>query len=114
MIAGTLAVALAGCDGASTTKVPPLSPEPAVSPPAYGAVGSGPVVVVLALDMQDTLYNSTTTAGITQGLVAAGYKVVSLDLPCQGADADPSQPDPLSCWAARIASGDRDLFLRFC
>ena len=81
--------------------------------PAYKVIGSGPLVVVLAMDMQETLYESATTDTIVPRLLSAGYSVMSLDLPCHGADAEPGM-QPLVCWAQRIAAGDRDIFLNFC
>jgi pimeloyl-ACP methyl ester carboxylesterase len=81
--------------------------------PAHEVIGSGPLVVVLAMGMQDTLYNSATTHTLVPRLLSAGYSVMSLDLPCHGADAEPGV-EPLDCWAQRIAAGDEDVFLRFC
>lgn len=81
--------------------------------PSYEVIGSGPIVVVLAMDMQDTLYNSATTDTLVPRLLSAGYSVMSLDLPCHGADAE-AGVQPLDCWAQRIANGDEEIFLRFC
>jgi pimeloyl-ACP methyl ester carboxylesterase len=118
-----MSLVLSACGGSSGTApagtadplVQPLAVEPVVTTtPTYGAIGSGPVVVVLALDMYNTLYNSAKTSGFVPELVKERYTVVSLDLPCHGADAEPGQTDPLTCWAQRIAAGDSDIFLRFC
>jgi alpha-beta hydrolase superfamily lysophospholipase len=81
--------------------------------PAYEVIGSGPLVVVLAVDMKETLYNPMTTDGIVPRLLSAGYSVMSLDLPCHGADAQPGVV-PLDCWARQIAAGDNEIFLNFC
>jgi len=35
-----------------------------------------------------------------------GWNVVSLDLPCHGADRRPGEPEGLSGWAARLAAGE--------
>ena len=106
---------LASCGGAgSTIPVQPLAAMPKAGKlPAYEVIGSGPIVVVLAVDMQETLYDSATTGTIVPRLLNAGYSVMSLDLPCHGADAEPGV-QPLDCWAQRIAAGDKDIFLNFC
>ena len=105
---------LAACGGGASTSLRPLAALPKVDKlPAYKVIGSGPLVVVLAMDMQETLYESTTTDTIVPRLLSAGYSVMSLDLPCHGADAEPGV-QPLVCWAQRIAAGDRDIFLNFC
>jgi pimeloyl-ACP methyl ester carboxylesterase len=94
--------------------VQPLAPLPKVDKlPTYKVIGSGPLVVVLAMDLQETLYDSGTTDTIVPRLLSAGYSVMSLDLPCHGADAEPGV-QPLVCWAQRIAAGDKDIFLSFC
>ena len=111
----TLLALLTACGGDSSK--PPARPLPAMPAadvlPAYEIIGSGPIVVVLAMDMQATLYNSATTDTIVPRLLSAGYSVMSLDLPCHGADAEPGV-QPLDCWAQRIAAGDQDIFLSFC
>jgi hypothetical protein len=81
--------------------------------PAYDVIGSGPLVVVLAMDMQQTLNNAPTTDGMVSRLLSAGFSVMSLDLPCHGADAEVGV-QPLDCWAQRIAAGNNALFLDFC
>jgi pimeloyl-ACP methyl ester carboxylesterase len=108
-------VLLTACVGSSS---PPLVQRlPALPPvdklPVYKVIGSGPIVVVLAMDMQRTLYDSATTDTLVPRLLSAGYSVMSLDLPCHGADEEPGVP-PLDCWARRIAAGNEDLFLSFC
>jgi pimeloyl-ACP methyl ester carboxylesterase len=49
-------------------------------------------------------------------LVSAGYKLLALDLPCHGADADPAflPLEQLKCWRKRIEAGDSQIFTRFC
>ena len=110
-----LLILLTACGGdSSTSPVQPLPALPTVDElPAYEVIGSGPMVVVLATAMQETLYDSATTDTIVLRLLSAGYSVMSLDLPCHGADAEPGV-QPLDCWARRIAAGDQDIFLSFC
>jgi pimeloyl-ACP methyl ester carboxylesterase len=116
LTASTIILALlTACGGGSSTiLVKPLAAMPKVDKlPAYAVIGSGPIVVVLALDMQETLHDSATTDTIVPRLLSAGYSAVSLDLPCHGADAEPGV-QPLDCWAQRIAAGNKDIFLSFC
>lgn len=106
---------LTACGGSSSSSQSPTLPEvpPVGELPAYEVIGSGPLVVVLAMSMQDTLYSSATTHTLVPRLLSAGYSVMSLDLPCHGADAELGM-EPLDCWAERISGGDEDIFLRFC
>jgi len=109
-----LALLTACGGGGSTIPVKPLAALPKAGKlPAYEVIGSGPLVVVLAVDMQETLHDSATTDTIVPRLLSAGYSAMSLDLPCHGADAEPGV-QPLDCWAQRIAAGDKDIFLNFC
>jgi hypothetical protein len=104
---------LTGCNDPDSR----LTPLPTVSPPAYKLVGSGPIVILLASDIEDTLV-TTGPYDYLPRLNAAGFAVLTMDLPCHGANADHSSPavldDPLLCWAVHIAHGDRDIFLSFC
>lgn len=111
---------LAACGGGESVQgtVKPLAAEPVVTvAPAYEAAGdpSGPTVIVLATNMHDTLdpRQDAVTGGVSGHLERAGFNVVSVDLPCHGADGTPDV-SPLSCWAIRISSGDDQLFTRFC
>jgi hypothetical protein len=110
-----LSAVLAACgDVTSTVQVQPLATLPKVDKlPVYKIIGTGPLVVALAMDLQETLYDPGTTDTIVPRLLSAGYSVMSLDLPCHGADAQPGV-QPLDCWAQRIAAGDKDIFLDFC
>jgi alpha-beta hydrolase superfamily lysophospholipase len=103
-----------GSGGGPTPHVQTLPVPPKIYKlPSYEMIGSGPIVVVLAMDMYQTLYNVPTTDAIVSRLLSAGYSVMSLDLPCHGADAEPGV-QPLDCWAQRIAAGNTDIFLSFC
>src|SRR4249920_912223 len=75
-----LLILLTACGGdSSTTPVQPLPALPTVDElPAYEVIGSGPMVVVLATAMQETLYDSATTDTIVLRLLSAGYSVMSL------------------------------------
>jgi hypothetical protein len=114
-VSAMLLALLTACGVVSTTlPVQPLAALPKIDKlQAYQVIGSGPIVVVLAIDMENTLYNSATTDTIVPRLLSAGYSVMSLDLPCHGADAEPGVL-PVDCWAQRIAAGDKDIFLNFC
>jgi hypothetical protein len=85
--------------------------------PAYKLVGSGPIVIVLSTTIAESLATSGPYEYVTR-LNAAGYSALSMDLPCEGANADHSSravlDDPLYCWAVRIAKGDWDMFANFC
>lgn len=70
----------------------------------------GPLVVLLAMDGHSTLHGSIVR--VPQDLSAAGFSLMSLDLPCHGAD-DAGVP-PLQCWRQRIEQGDQDIFRSFC
>lgn len=122
LICSLALLAIAGCDAGTTGSATPtteaLQALPQVSTPAYTLEGSGPIVVVLAGNMADTLISFGAYDYSTR-LKAAGFSILTLDLPCHGLDADHSSnkalnADPLLCWATRIASGDRDIFLKFC
>jgi pimeloyl-ACP methyl ester carboxylesterase len=97
--AALVLVLLAGCKEGSE------APEP-VQP-----VQSQPVVILLAMDSQNTLYG-TSMGNVPKDLDAAGFKLMSFDLPCHGSDAE--QLPPLDCWRRRLEAGDVDLFVRFC
>lgn len=70
----------------------------------------GPLVVLLAMSAHSTLHGSMVR--VPDDLSAAGFSLMSLDLPCHGAD-DTGLP-PLQCWRQRIERGDMDIFGRFC
>lgn len=64
-----------------------------------------PTLVLLATTGADTL--STEPYCRTGCLLhARGWNVVSLDLPCHGADVRPDEPVELAGWAARLAQGE--------
>ena len=120
MIALILIVLLTGCDAdgtGSNDDAPELTPLPIVKTPAYKLVGSGRIVVVLSTDIAETLVTTGPYDYLTR-LNAAGFSVLTLDLPCEGVNADHSSEalldDPLLCWAVHIADGDRSIFLSFC
>ncbi|MHB9130239.1 MAG: alpha/beta hydrolase family protein [Armatimonadota bacterium] len=75
----------------------------AMLPPHAG--GPAPTLLLLALAGADTL---TTEPYCLVGrlLYAQGWNVVSLDLPCHGADERIGEPAGLEGWAARTAHGE--------
>lgn len=77
----------------------------------YGIMpNDGPVLFVLATDIQNTLDGASTIDPLATSFYNAGYTVVSLDLPCHGADGDTNTG--LTCWRARIEAG-QDIFTPF-
>jgi hypothetical protein len=120
MIALALLALIAGCDSDSAgsgADMPALTALPIVATPAYKLVGTGPIVILLSTDIAATLVTTGPYDYVTR-LNAAGFSVLTMDLPCEGANADHSSPalldDALLCWAVHIADGDRDIFLQFC
>ena len=79
-----------------------------------------PVVVLMSTDAESTFGSGPgTTTTIMQTLVPqlrrARFTLLSLDLPCTGADApDVDDTQVLGCWRERIESGESDMFVRFC
>jgi len=113
---GVFLWASSGCSGGSSpAAVPPLAPLPVVKEaPSYTLIkGRGPVVILLATDMNDTLYN-VVTGGENVWLIESGYSVLSMDLPCHGANNAMPGVDPLNCWAWYLEKGDKTLFTEFC
>ena len=120
-LAALACLVVAGCSSGGqpdpadpAAEAPPvLRPLPVASElPYYESVGSGPLVIFLAWDATSTLYNPGTTNGVAQSLIESGFTLMSFDLPCHGAGQ--TDEKPLRCWRDRLASGDLDLFLRFC
>lgn len=112
-----LLLLLAACGGGSSGETqapgPKTLPKPAVLP-AYEVIpNSGPLVVLMAFDIQSTLHG-TSLGRIPSDLIGAGFSLLALDLPCHGADATEPPGKELVCWRKRLESGDRDLFLRYC
>ena len=74
--------------------------------------GPAPTLLLLAMAGADTL----TTEPYCRGgrvLHARGWNVVSLDLPCHGADRRAGEPPELAGWATRTAAGE-DIVATFC
>lgn len=117
---------LAGCGGGVTnsTQSAPSIPEsatasggrPTQEPKGYVLVGDGPVVVMLTsiVSMHDAIVDGPNTTTLPSRFLSAGYSLMSIDLPCQGADNPTDATDSLACWAASIAAGDETLFSDFC
>lgn len=74
----------------------------AMLPPHAGAA---PTLLLLAWSGMDTLAQEPYCI-VGQLLYARGWNVVSLDLPCHGADQRQGEPAEIPGWAARIAQGE--------
>jgi alpha-beta hydrolase superfamily lysophospholipase len=92
-----LALILTACD--STTQAPVAESEAIATP-----------VLLFAASREDAI-NGVGVTPIGPELTAAGFKVVSFDLPCHGSDA--TDEPPLNCWATRVSHGD-PVFPDFC
>jgi pimeloyl-ACP methyl ester carboxylesterase len=114
--ASVLALAGCGAGGGSSASAPP--PVHAVTPPAVLpdyvlTPGSGKLVVLMGMTKEDA--TSGILGDMPARLISAGYKLLALDLPCHGADADPALPMmQLLCWRNRIEAGDRQVFAKYC
>ena len=108
---------LTACGGGSSS-TPAGQPLPALPEadtlPAYEVIGSGPIVVVLAMDMQETLYNSPTTDTIVPRLLSAGYSVVSLRSAMPRRGRGPWRAAARLLGSADRGAGNRDIFSNFC
>lgn len=104
---------------------PVCTPENAANPAScewLGSLSTQPVIVVLGLSAEQSLTDQTAMGPLVPELQAAGYAILSLDLPCHGADATNLPVAPpgsgesanLLCWADRIHAGDDGIFLNFC
>ena len=77
------------------------------------AKGPAPTLLVFAQGAESTLATEPYRR-VGALLYAQGWNVVSLDLPCHGADVQKGeQPDSLSSWAARTARGE-NIAAEFC
>ncbi len=85
--------------GASFVMLPPQRNAPA------------PTLFLFAMTGADTL-TIEPYCRVGHLLHAQGWNVVSLDLPCHGADQRPGEPPELAGWAARTAAGE-DLVAAF-
>jgi dienelactone hydrolase len=69
------------------------------------AASPAPTLLLFAMADADTL-TIEPYCRIGRLLQAQGWNVVSLDLPCHGADRRPDEPAELAGWAARTKAGD--------
>jgi pimeloyl-ACP methyl ester carboxylesterase len=67
--------------------------------------GPAPTLLLLALAAADTLVTEPYCL-VGRLLYARGWNVLSLDLPCHGADRRPGEPPQLEGWAERVRSGE--------
>jgi pimeloyl-ACP methyl ester carboxylesterase len=112
LVLAALIALLAACDGQSSSVALAIGPLPKVALPAYDLKGSGPIVVVMNMAIADAFVGEVDQDYVAP-LLANGFSVLSLDLPCQGADAIPGV-EPLDCWRQRIDQGDSNLFTDYC
>lgn len=75
----------------------------AMLPPQAGA--PAPTLLLFASTGQDTLSVEPYFL-VGRLLNAQGWNVVSMDLPCHGADRRAGEPEQLAGWAARISNGE--------
>lgn len=111
VLAGLIAL-LTACDDQSSSVGPSLGPLPTVALPMYALKGVGPIVVVMNMAIADAFVGEVDQDYVAP-LLAGGFSVLSLDLPCHGADAIPGVA-PLDCWRERIDQGDSNLFTDYC
>ncbi len=78
------------------------NPEFTMLPPQ---TGPAPTLLLLALTGEETL-RTDPYRQVGQLLHAQGWNVVSLDLPCHGADRRANEPPELEGWAARTRKGE--------
>ncbi len=67
--------------------------------------GPAPTLLLFALAGADTL-STEPYCRVGRLLHAQGWNVVSLDLPCHGADRRAGEPPELAGWAARLKAGE--------
>jgi pimeloyl-ACP methyl ester carboxylesterase len=112
LVLAVLIALLAACDDGSSSAGLSLGPLPKVALPVYELKGSGPIVVVMNMAIADAFVGEVDQDYVAP-LLAKGFSVLSLDLPCHGADAIPGVA-PLDCWRERIDAGDSNLFTDYC
>lgn len=71
-------------------------------PPQHGPA---PTLLLLAMSGESTLRTEPYCC-IGQRLHARGWNVISLDIPCHGADQREGEPAELPGWATRVATGE--------
>lgn len=81
-----------------------------VAPPVARIYG-GHTVLFLVTDRTDS-FNSGLVGSLPASLVAAGCRLITLDLPAHGSDLTPGV-QPLNEWRNRIAAGNTTLFTNF-
>lgn len=67
--------------------------------------GCGPSLLLFAMSGTDTLTSAPYNC-VGRILHAQGWNVVSLDLPCHGADRRAGEPEGIAGWAVRLAAGE--------
>lgn len=67
--------------------------------------GPAPTLIILAMGDKDTL-TTEPYCRVGRLLYAHGWNVVSVDLPCHGADRRAGEPEELEGWVARLSKGE--------
>lgn len=77
----------------------------------FSSAKPDPVAIILATNQSDSVDGLNGVDPVGPALIAEGYKVYSLDLPCHFKGME---NNGLDCWSERISAGEQSLLLDFC